>query len=95
MSRLVERRKDLVATMMKDGIYEAAVQVLMQHGADGLTMDRVAEAAGVAKGSLYNYFRSKQDLVRFIHEKIVEPAKSFVLEMQRSPMPAIEKLGAR
>lgn len=94
MSGLVERRKDLVAAMMKDGIYEAAVQVLMNHGADGLTMDRVAETAGVAKGSLYNYFRSKKELVQFIHAKIIDPAKSFVIEMHESPMPAAEKLAA-
>jgi len=94
MSGLVERRKDLVAAMMKDGIYEAAVQVLMNHGVDGLTMDRVAETAGVAKGSLYNYFRSKKELVEFIHAKIIEPAKTFLVEMHESPMPAAEKLGA-
>ena len=94
MSGLVERRKDLVAAMMKDGIYEAAVQVLMNHGVDGLTMDRVAETAGVAKGSLYNYFQSKRELVQFIHDKIVGPAKSFLVEMHESPMSATEKLGA-
>lgn len=94
MSGLVERRKGLVAAMMKDGIHEAAVHVLMEHGVDGLTMDRVAEAAGVAKGSLYNYFRSKRELVQFIHDKIIEPAKAHVLEMQESSLPAAEKLAA-
>ena len=94
MRGLVERRRDLVAAMMKDGIYEAAVQVLMNHGVDGLTMDRVAEAAGVAKGSLYNYFRSKKELVQFIHDKIVEPAKAVLVEMQEKHVPAAEKLAA-
>lgn len=94
MSRLTERRKDLIASMMKDGIYEAAVRVLMEHGTEGLTMDRVAEAAGVAKGSLYNYFKSKRELVQFIHEKTIEPAKDFVAEMQEAAMPAAEKLEA-
>lgn len=94
MSGLVERRKDLVAAMMKDGIYEAAVQVLMEHGSDGLTMDRVAETAGVAKGSLYNYFQGKRDLVQFIHAKIVGPAKRFIVDMRESSEPAANKLGA-
>lgn len=94
MSGLVERRKDLVASMMKDGIYEAAVHVLMEHGSDGLTMDRVAETAGVAKGSLYNYFQGKRDLVQFIHAKIVGPAKRFIVEMQESSEPAAQRLGA-
>lgn len=93
MSGLVARRKDLVAAMMKDGIYQAAVQVLTEHGTDGLTMDRVAEAAGVAKGSLYNYFQSKRDLIQFIHEKIMEPVKGVVKEARESSMPAADKLG--
>lgn len=92
MSRLVKRRKELVVSLMKDGIYEAAVRVLMEHGAEGLTMDRVAELAGVAKGSLYNYFRSKRELIQFIHAKTIEPAKSFLAEIRAASMPAAEKL---
>ncbi len=92
MSRLAKRRKELVVSLMKDGIYEAAVRVLMERGAEGLTMDRVAESAGVAKGSLYNYFRSKRELLQFIHEKTIEPAKDFLAEVRAASMPAAEKL---
>ena len=69
MTQLTQRRKEMVASLMKDGIYKAAVEVVMEHGADGLTMDRVAETAGVAKGSLYNYFQNKRELIEFIHER--------------------------
>jgi len=54
MAQLAERRKELVTGLMKDAIYAAAVEILTKQGVDGLTMDRVAETAGVAKGSLYN-----------------------------------------
>lgn len=94
MSRLAKRRKELVVSMMKDGIYEAAVRVLTERGAEGLTMDRVAESAGVAKGSLYNYFRSKCELLQFIHEKTIEPARDFLAEVRAAPLPAAEKLQA-
>ena len=92
MARLTDRCKDLVASAMKDGIYEAAIGVLEKHGMDGLTMDRVAEVAGVAKGSLYNYFQSKQELVRFIFDKTVEPAKRAVDDILAQPNPAVCKL---
>ena len=92
MARLTERCRDLVASAMKDGIYEAAIEVLRQHGMEGLTMDRVAEVAGVAKGSLYNYFRNKEELVRFIFEKTVEPAKRAEQEILAEPTSAVEKL---
>jgi AcrR family transcriptional regulator len=94
MSRIKERRRDLVASMMKDEIYHAAVDVLMKQGVDGLTMDRVAEAAGIAKGSLYNYFDNKSELVRFIHDKTIEPAKRQVREIVNGPQTAPEKMEA-
>ena len=92
MARLTERCRDLVASAMKDGIYEAAIEVLGQHGMEGLTMDRVAEIAGVAKGSLYNYFRNKEELLRFIFEKTVEPAKRAEQEILAEPTSAVQKL---
>ncbi|MHA3684015.1 TetR/AcrR family transcriptional regulator [Leucobacter sp. HY1908] len=43
----------------KQLITEAAVRVAAQHGISGASMDQIAEAAGVAKGSLYYNFKSK------------------------------------
>ena len=92
MARLTERCRDLVASAMKDGIYEAAIEVLAEHGIEGLTMDRVAEVAGVAKGSLYNYFRNKEELVQFILGKTLEPAKREEQEILAEPTSAVQKL---
>lgn len=43
-------------------LLEAAAQHFAQHGYDGASIDRIAIAAGFAKGSLYNYFESKGEL---------------------------------
>ena len=40
----------------------AAAKVFSKHGFAGATIDAVAAEAGIAKGSVYNYFQSKQDL---------------------------------
>lgn len=40
----------------------AAAKVFSKHGFAGATIDAVAAEAGMAKGSIYNYFKSKQDL---------------------------------
>jgi AcrR family transcriptional regulator len=94
MAQLVKRRKELVASLMKDGIYDAAVEVLIKHGIGGLTMDRVAETAGVGKGSLYNYFKNKRELIQFIHQRTVEPAMTALEETLATPDPAPVKLEA-
>ncbi len=87
MSRLVEQRKNL----MKEGIYEAAVAVLIRDGLEATTMERVAEEAGVAKGSLYNYFENKTDLLEFVHERTIEPLRQGVREAieERRRQPAL------
>jgi len=44
-------------------ILDAAQTMLHQHGYNHLTMDRVAEAVEYSKGTIYNHFVSKEDLV--------------------------------
>ena len=49
-------------TSKRDRIIEAALRLFANESYQAVTMDRVAEAAGVAKGTLYLYFQSKEDL---------------------------------
>ncbi len=44
-------------------IHEATVQVLLDHGIDGLTTTRVCECAGVSVGTIYQYYPNKQALL--------------------------------
>ncbi len=46
----------------KQAILAAALELGAQHGISGTTMDEVAERAGVAKGSVYYNFSSKDKL---------------------------------
>lgn len=92
MSDLAERRKEMMTSLMRDSIYAAAVEILTNQGVDGLTMDRVAETAGVAKGSLYNYFASKSDLINFIYGKTMEPTTLIFDEAMANHGSASEKL---
>jgi TetR/AcrR family fatty acid metabolism transcriptional regulator len=94
MPRLSTRRKELLTQITKEAIFEAATLVLSQHGTSGLTMDRVAAAARLAKGSLYNYFSSKDDLIGFVLARIVEPIGEAVAEISHGELPARTKLEA-
>ncbi len=46
-----------------EAIWEATIQVLLNHGAEPLTTTRVAERAGVSVGTLYQYYPNKQSLL--------------------------------
>ncbi|MBN2085046.1 MAG: TetR/AcrR family transcriptional regulator [Anaerolineales bacterium] len=92
MSRLSEKRKAAVESMMKEAIYEAAVKILLHQGLDGLTMERVAEAAGMAKGTLYNYFQDKKSLQLYIFARVSEPFNQQLSAIRRSTVSPKEKL---
>jgi AcrR family transcriptional regulator len=72
MSSRIERKR-LWESMTRQGILEGVVRVLGSRGLQGLTMDNVAEEAGVAKGTLYLYFKSKQDLLNATKEAALGP----------------------
>lgn len=94
MANLMAKRKTLVDSMMRNAIYDGAVAVLAEYGLNGATMDRVATAAGVAKGSLYNYFRSKDELLTFVHEKTIQPLHEANEQIAVSDQAAAEKIEA-
>jgi AcrR family transcriptional regulator len=54
-------------------ISEAAHDLFLEFGYVGTTMDDIAEAAGVARGTIYNLFKSKGAvLVAALHNRVVE-----------------------
>jgi AcrR family transcriptional regulator len=92
MPRLSKTRKELLTTIMKESIFEAATSVLNEHGVDGTTMNRVAETADLAKSSLYDYFRSKEELLEFVVDRMFIPFMQAVNEILQADLPAPQKL---
>ncbi len=48
----------------RETIIEAALRLMVESGAQGLTLDAVAKEAGVSKGGLIHHFSTKEALVR-------------------------------
>ncbi len=65
------RRKERLAWQRRF-IQERAMQVFADHGYHDATMELVAEAAEVSKGTLYNYFTSKHDLFGSLVERGID-----------------------
>ncbi len=53
----------------RKSILEAALSVLKEKGVTGLKMEEVARQAGVAKGTIYLYFKNKRDLLKALVEE--------------------------
>lgn len=52
-----------------DVVLQGAVRVLGREGIDSVTTNRIAEAAGVSIGSLYQYFPDKHAIFDALHEQ--------------------------
>lgn len=92
MPKLTAIRKHSLDEMVKQSLFEATVTVLGEYGIAGMTMDRVAAAAGMAKGSLYRYFTSKTNLLEFVYEKLASPLYHELEDIASSERSAVEKL---
>lgn len=72
-------KKDVVAEFRRTEILDAARRVFASRGFADATVDEVAREAGIAKGTIYLYYRSKGDVyaaaalegMRALHEQLV------------------------
>src|SRR5262245_57221020 len=62
MSSVRKTKKDVVTEFRTAGILEAARAVFAKKGFEATTVEEIADAAGVAKGTVYLYYRSKQEI---------------------------------
>lgn len=67
MSQLSRKERELQAR--KEDILLAAAEVFSQKGFAEATMEEIAEKADFGKGTIYNYFSSKQDLFHTLVEQ--------------------------
>lgn len=82
---------------MVDALIEATARILVREGFDKASTNRIAEAAGVSVGSLYQYFPSKEALVAAVivrhQEALMRIARGAFEEVASLPVPkAVRRL---
>ena len=61
-----------------DVVLEAVQLVVKRHGAQAITTNRIAEAAGVSIGSLYQYFPDKRAIFTALHDEHVDDVRQVI-----------------
>ena len=69
-------------------MFEAAVEVITRQGLAKVTMERVAQAAGLSVGSMYQYFDNKHSLLMALAEREFAGTSKAVLESVAAAMQA-------
>lgn len=94
MPKPAKKRKAAWEDMMKQSIFEATVAVMKEHGPAGIRMDRVAGAADMATGTLYNYFKDKDALLLHVIDTLFEPYREELQAVMGGEMSPPDKMGA-
>ncbi|MGB0886384.1 MAG: TetR/AcrR family transcriptional regulator [Chitinophagales bacterium] len=59
----------------KQKIIDAAILLFSESGFAGTSISKIAKEAGVSKGLIYNYFETKEDIVKGIIDSLMEQSK--------------------
>lgn len=92
----IQERKEREREQRREEILNAAQKIFFEKGLQSATMDEIAEAAELSKGTLYLYYSSKEDLylavmmrgLDILHEMFVKSISD-----ASSTMDAIRQLG--
>jgi AcrR family transcriptional regulator len=84
-------RSKVLSELRVHEVQAAALRVISRKGMNGATMQDIADEAGVAKGTLYLYFRDREDLV----ERAADYAFSKLEANLASTLPQISDFAGR
>ena len=77
-----ENRKQMMGET-RQRLVKAAVEEFAREGYEGANINRITQAAGVATGTIYNYFPSKNELMLTILSEIGTAHCAFIAEQIR------------
>ncbi|OLS99053.1 TetR family transcriptional regulator [Pseudonocardia sp. CNS-004] len=87
---MADQRKQRTVTALLD----AAEELLRHRPVDDVTVDEIAESAGVAVGSIYNHFGSKAGLHAALVERALQVDRGFMDLAYRSGTTPVEQIRA-
>ena len=97
MNRVIRRRpRQRRSIRTVEAILDAVTDVLVHDGVKAVTTNRIAEAAGLSIGSIYQYFPDKQAIFAALHQRHVEEVDRLVETtlLENASEPLEEMMGA-
>src|ERR1700733_13801541 len=65
-------RRAMTTAQRRHQIVDAAARLFDARGYGNTSMEHVAQSVSIAKPTLYHYFRSKEEILRSIHEEFIQ-----------------------
>lgn len=93
-NKKLERKRAMEELTRKD-ILESAIELLLEKGITKFTMDRVASGAGIAKGTVYLYYKDKKVLLDSVVDYYFKPLEQDyknISESDSDPLLRLEQI---
>ncbi len=87
----IVERKEREREQRREAIVDAAQKVFFEKGLLAATMDEIAEIAELSKGTLYIYYKSKEDLYLAVMMRGVKILTGWFEEIVHSTQPTMKK----
>src|SRR5512141_1757459 len=78
----------------RQSIQEAVIHLMCREGLSAVTMERVAQEVGIAKGTVYLHYRDKQELLDAVNSSALQPMIERIDELFDSALDPVRKLEA-
>jgi len=85
-------RSNFVKADMEDLILDATDRLLARYGYRKMTMDDLAAEVGIGKGTIYLHFRSKEDLIYALIDRVIRGVLERLQQILRSISSPAEKI---
>ena len=85
-------RKKIMEELTRNDILDSAVTILLDSGIKNFTVDAVASGAGIAKGTVYLYFKSKNKLLDAVLDRAYLPLQQDLHEIILTKEDPLKKL---
>lgn len=69
------------AVLTKNKVFETAIELIKEKGYDNVTVSEICQKAGVAKGTFYVHYKSKEDIIK---ESYYSDMSQFVLKQYQN-----------
>ena len=73
-------------------IFQSAVHLFVEKGFNETSMREIAEAAGIGKSTLYDYFATKDDILLSVVEEEVQNLTTKADKISQQPIETVQKL---
>lgn len=66
---ILKSKRSIQGEKTKETIYQTAITLFTRYGFQNITVERICQECGIAKGTFYVHYKSKEDIIKLIYKE--------------------------